>query len=43
MMALLKDDGDEEPEYAAEDDEEEGEPNGVSARLMFSLIFHIMY
>jgi hypothetical protein len=30
MMALLKDDD----EYAGEDDEEEGEPNGVSARLM---------
>jgi len=30
-MAFLKDDDD---EYAGEDDEEEGEPNGVSARLM---------
>jgi hypothetical protein len=34
MTALLKDDGDEELEYAGEDDEEEGEPNGVSARHM---------
>jgi hypothetical protein len=33
MVGLLKDDGDEEPEYAGEDDEEEGEQNGVSARL----------
>lgn len=31
MMAFLKDDDD---EYAGEDDEEEGEANGVSARLM---------
>lgn len=39
MVALSKDD---DEEYAGEDDEEEGEPNGVSARFMPpSLIFHI--
>lgn len=41
-MAPSKDDGDEEPEYAGEDDEEEGEPNGASALLIFSLIFQLM-
>ncbi len=40
MVGLLKDDGDED---AGEDDEEEGEQNGVSARRMSPLIFHIMY
>lgn len=40
MIAPLKDDEDDEPEYA-EDDEEEGEPNGVSAHVF--LILHIMY
>lgn len=34
MIAPLKDDDDDELEYAGEDDEEEGESNGVSARLM---------
>jgi hypothetical protein len=33
---------DEEPGYAGEDDEEEGEPNGVSVHLI-SLSTHVQY
>ena len=41
-IGTLKDDGDEDFEYAEEADEEEGEPNGVNARLM-SLSIQILY